>query len=297
MQESILQYFQNIATPFLDSFFTYSTMLGEQYFIILIITLVYWNISKKNGFILTYTFVISTIVNVFLKNIFHTERPYQKLDNIEGKRVHTGTGYSFPSGHTQGATTVFVTLALFFKRNIYMIIAVSLSILVAISRVYLGVHWPIDVLGGVVFGIAISILLYWYLNKIYDNKKLFYKVIVGLIIIAYLFFFVLMIINSAYFNGELKITDTLKILGVATGAVVGFILQEEKFAFKVENSVGLKTIRYIFGVFMTIVFMLGLKYIFPEAKIFSWIRYIVIGFWISAGLPYIGLKMKLFKKE
>jgi len=297
MQESILQYFQNIATPFLDSFFTYATMLGEQYFIILIITLVYWNISKKNGFILTFTFVISTIVNVFLKNIFHTERPYQKLDNIEGKRVHTGTGYSFPSGHTQGATTLFVTLSLLLKKNIYMIIAILISVLVAVSRVYLGVHWPIDVVGGLVFGIAISILLYWYLSKIYDNKKLFYKVIVVSIIIAYLFFFILMIINSAYFNGELKITDTLKILGVATGAVTGFILQEEKFAFKVENSVGLKTIRYIFGVFMTIVFMIGLKYIFPEAKIFSWIRYIIVGFWISAGLPYIGLKMKLFEKE
>ncbi len=297
MQESILQYFQNIATPFLDSFFTYATMLGEQYFIILIITLVYWNISKKNGFILTFTFVISTIVNVFLKNIFHTERPYQKLDNIEGKRVHTGTGYSFPSGHTQGATTLFVTLSLLLKKNVYMIIAILLSVLVSVSRVYLGVHWPIDVVGGLVFGIAISILLYWYLSKIYDNKKLFYKVIVVSIIIAYLFFFILMIINSAYFNGELKITDTLKILGVATGAVTGFILQEEKFAFKVENSVALKTIRYIFGVFMTIVFMIGLKYIFPEAKIFSWIRYIIVGFWISAGLPYIGLKMKLFEKE
>ena len=117
MQETILSYFQGISTPFLDVFFSLATMLGEQYVIIAVVTLVYWNISKKEGFLLTYMFLISTLVNSLLKIAFHTPRPFQVLDNIGGKRLQTATGYSFPSGHTQGATSMFTTLALILKKS------------------------------------------------------------------------------------------------------------------------------------------------------------------------------------
>jgi hypothetical protein len=77
MQESILRFFQSIQSPALDKFFTYVTMLGEQYFIILIVAWMYWNYSKKEGFILTFLFIISSMLNIVMKAIVNTQRPFQ----------------------------------------------------------------------------------------------------------------------------------------------------------------------------------------------------------------------------
>ncbi len=72
MQETILYFFKSIATPFWDNFFTYVTMLGEQYFIILVIAWIFWNYSKKDGLFLSFIFIFSSLVNSLLKDIVRT---------------------------------------------------------------------------------------------------------------------------------------------------------------------------------------------------------------------------------
>ena len=295
MQETILHYFQSISNPFLDGFFSFTIMLGEQYVIIAVITWVYWNISKKEGFILTYLFLISTLVNSLLKVAFHTQRPFQALEEIAGKRVHTATGYSFPSGHTQGATTLFTTLALMIKKSWFWVIAMTLSVLVAVSRVYLGVHWPVDVLFGLIFGLLIPLFLYSFLSKIFENKENFNKILYLTLILIYFFAIVLLILNHFVLENPLDYSGYFKLVGVATGAILGFLFEESKYPYEIEASLSIKFLRYIIGISTTIGIMLGFKVLFPEGELFDYIRYLLVGVWISGLYPIVGYKLGIFR--
>lgn len=297
MQESILRFFQSIQSPALDTFFTYVTMLGEQYFIILIVAWIYWNHSKKEGFILTFLFIVSNMVNTLMKAIFHTQRPFQKLDNFEAQRVHTAEGHSFPSGHTQASSTLFFSLIMIFKNRTFAIIAVFLALLVATSRMYLGVHWPIDVIGGLFFAAILVFLLYNYLYRLYDEQKKFFRLITLVLIIFAVIVLVMMTLNEFYLTEKIDLKNYFRLLGVSVGAVMGFIFEEKKYPFSVKAQRPLKWIRFVLGMAGTIGLLVGLKYVLPDNFLGVLIRYFLVGAWISGIYPILGQMLKLFKKQ
>jgi membrane-associated phospholipid phosphatase len=294
MQESILLYFQELGNPVLDFIFELITMLGEKNILIGVIAWIYWNMDKKKGFILSYTLLFSLVVNTVLKISFHRQRPFEVIPEIAGKRVQTATGYSFPSGHTQGATTFYLTLALLFKKWWIYAAAVIISLLVAVSRLYLGVHWPVDVIASLIVGSVLSILLYQILNKIYKTVKLRERLIIISALASFMVLVGFIFINRIYFNGSLLTTDLVKTVGVFSGAALGFILEERFIPFSITGSILKKLLRFIAGIGGSLLLLSGLKLIFPDLDLFHFIRYSLVGLWVTWLFPYIGLKTGLF---
>lgn len=297
LQAPVLYFFQDVASPFLDTFFQIITMLGEEYFYILIVALFYWNISQKNGMLLGLIFIYSTVINVALKMIVMSPRPFEVLPDIHGKRLHTAGGYSFPSGHSQGSASFFTGLALVLKRPWFTWFALLLMILVALSRVYLRVHWPVDVIGGLFLGVAVGIAIWKIFQSVWDSlaKRVLYLVLLqGFAIVLW---FVFVLLESQGIVRSEKMGDLFKITGTGMGAVAGYLLQIHFSSFSTEGSRSLKIIRYLVGIIGALAILLGLKALFPYTNYFNLIRYLILGLWLTFLYPWLGMKFYLFKSE
>ncbi len=298
IQEQILLFFQEIATPFIDRAAENITMFGEQYFFIVVIAWLYWNISKREGFKLASAVIFSAIVNDILKIAFHTLRPFEKLDYIEGKRLSTATGYSFPSGHTQGATAFFITLAQIVRQKWFSIIAIIMLLLVGLSRLYLGVHWPVDVIGGIVLGVFLSYFFCHIIDSCYDDHVKLRRIFFRLQSVVILITIALLIIDFFVLKGSMKIEGLFKVSGLSAGLIYGFFIEARYINFSpTDAGFLLKVLRFVIGIAVCIGLMVGFKAFFPKHYLFDFLRYCIIAVWVTFLWPAVGIFLHLFNKE
>jgi len=157
MQVEILKAIQSIHNPFFDMLFISITYLGSEFFYFVFIPYFYWNVDKRFGLKLSIMFLISVYLNTAIKELTSINRPIG-YPGIRSLALSTAGGYSFPSGHAQHSTVVWGIVASRFRSVKWYVIAGIFIVSVSFSRLYLGVHWPLDVIGGIVVGFALVYL-------------------------------------------------------------------------------------------------------------------------------------------
>ena len=273
MELEILRHIQSIANPFFDFLFQLITIFGEQIVLISIISIIYWALDKKFGEYIAYSVLTSVLLNNAIKDIFKMTRPRGE-EGIRTLREQTATGYSFPSGHTQSASSFYGAMAIYLKNRAMYIIATVMIILIGFSRLYLGVHYPKDVIVGGMLGVLTSLICYKLYNRV-ENKMLLYVVTFAIFIPALTF------AHSA---------DFIKGMGTYLGFIIGIYIEKRYVNFSTEGNTGNKIIRVLLGIVILLVLQLGLKVILPSGIIFSFIRYSLIS------LIGIGVYPMIFKK-
>ena len=143
------------SNPFLDTLFFLVTYVGSSVFWIAMVILFWMENKKKVSVYLLMVFVIDSVTSFLLKIAFFRPRPYDVLP-ISILGLDTDLGPSFPSGHSQRAFSGAMIIGSFYKK--YRIPLFLLAILVAVSRVYLGLHYPLDTLVGAVNGIITGMI-------------------------------------------------------------------------------------------------------------------------------------------
>lgn len=153
----ILQAIQTIQSPLLDRIFGFITNLHHETVYILILPLIYWLYDKRFGRYMFSVFVIGFWSNGVLKEVFRTPRP--DPSQVRVILAETGGGYAFPSGHSQTPLVFWGAIAHHLQRRWFTWFVVVLVFLIGFSRLYIGVHWPLDVIGGWAIGLVVLYLL------------------------------------------------------------------------------------------------------------------------------------------
>ena len=176
-----LQSFMNSVSIAAATFFTY---FGEEMFLIACLGFIYWCYDKEYGKFIGTSIVIGCVANGIVKNFVLRRRPYFDNDSIKClKSVKKGDiydislqGYSFPSGHSQNAVVLYGSLPLYKRNRLTTAIAFILPLLVGLSRIALGVHYPTDVLAGWAIGALILFVTFFAQRKV-KRRWLFHLIV------------------------------------------------------------------------------------------------------------------------
>jgi membrane-associated phospholipid phosphatase len=147
------------ANPFCDAFFRALTDLGNETFYYLAIAVLFWLADRRRAGVLLLLLLLSGYVNTFAKLWAHTPRPDPGLIRVLDFRPYQSGNPAFPSGHAQAAVVFWAYLASWVERGGFSVIAALLVLLISFSRLYLGVHFPIDIVGGALIGAALMLIL------------------------------------------------------------------------------------------------------------------------------------------
>ena len=169
MEFEILYALQKMHTPWLDKVMVFITKLGDEgiFWLILAAFLLLFKKTRKCGLSIMISMAVCYLLgNMFLKNVIARPRPCS-MDSSIALLIPTPGEFSFPSGHTLHGFTAATAIFLYFKKP--GIAALILAALIAFSRMYLFVHFPTDILAGMILGIGVAILVYKVIMK--RNQK------------------------------------------------------------------------------------------------------------------------------
>lgn len=160
MEFQILYALQELHTPWLNQFMVFVTKLGDEgiFWLGLAVILLLFKKTRKCGLTIVVSMALCYLLgNMFLKNLIARPRPCS-LDSSVALLIPTPGEYSFPSGHTLHGFTAATAIFLHFKKP--GVAALILASLIAFSRMYLFVHFPTDILAGMLLGTGVAVLVY-----------------------------------------------------------------------------------------------------------------------------------------
>ncbi|MBE0410066.1 MAG: phosphatase PAP2 family protein [Anaerolineales bacterium] len=286
------------------------SFIGDEEFFLLVLPLIYWSVHSALGLRIGFMLLLSNGVNGIFKLVFSTPRPF--FYSTEVQPLTFETSFGIPSGHAQNAAAVWGVVAAFFNKTWGWILLVSLIILIGLSRLSLGVHFPIDVLAGWAVGFALLWLvirlekpvLSW-LKNLPLTMRLITAFLASLIIIFFGLFArslaideipATWIANAAQAFPDEAPINPLRLDGIFTsagtlfGLASGAILLQAYSGFEVSGPWWKRLARYPIGMIGVILLYFGLSEVFPRgddtlAYSLRYLRYFLVGIWVAAGAP------------
>ncbi len=262
-------------------FFQAVTLLGSEGFFLGLFSVIYWSIHKMLGFWGLVIMPLSIFVTSEIpKDMIRLPRP-----DVRGVTVPT---YTFPSGHTSGAVCMWGFLSIMLKNSRFWVFSLTVIILVGLSRVMLGYHFPGDILGGIVAGIiflAVFFSLGTRLDEYHKRKG-----------ISLPFLFILALAGPMALS-LLPVVYAPNLMGYLAGASLGHLVERRKVNYHTDGSMREHVFRALLGLAVIILIIPGLEMFIsprlPQLQLLTFARYALATFWVTFLAPLVFIKIGL----
>ena len=263
-----LRLLESMRTGIGDFFFATVTHMGEEVFFLGIAILFYWCISKRQGYYILVTGVVGSVINQWLKIVCRIPRPWIIDPDFKpvGDAVAEATGYSFPSGHTQNIAGTFGCIGRYNKQRWLKILSVVIILLVAFSRMYLGVHTPLDVTVSLGVAAALVFAFHFVFRTEESTNKYMLPVMIGSVIFSIAFIiYVFLLPESSFADGAdlANLLSAKKNAATLTGCLVGLglVYPLDRFVIKFDTKGRwyAQLIKFAVGIGIVLAIKSGLK--------------------------------------
>lgn len=261
----ILYALEKIRTPFWNGVMSAVTQLGGEVIFIVAAVVVFWCVSKWEGYYLMTVAFCGTVLNQFLKLICRVPRPWVRDPNftiVESARAEA-TGYSFPSGHTQNAIGLFGGMARWGGRRWVRIGLTALALVIAFSRMYLGVHTPADVGVSLVLAAALVLGLYPLMRRAQEKPRYMGYVLAAMLVVSGAF---VVFVETCGFPADMDaenlasgIGNAWKMLGAVAGMTLAWLLDRRYIHFETQAVWWVQVIKVAVGMALLLAIKSGLK--------------------------------------
>ncbi len=312
---SLIQFIQTLS-PALDGVMKGFTFLGTVEFYLIFIPFIYWAVDRRIGVRTLLILIYTDFIASSFKLLFHEPRPYWVGDV---KALSAETSYGIPSSHSSDSLAVGGYLLKQVKQSWIRWLIGLVIFFIAFSRLYLGVHFPQDVLFGWLIGFSVLwAIAKWEttLRNWLDSKSLSTQIALGFVdsILMVLIGFIIRFIIAgtpdpaewSSFSTEARtVNQFITLAGAAFGTFTGYALMRKYASFNAKGDWTKRGIRYLLGIVGLLVLYFGLDLAFaaiaPDAStlgyILRYIRYSLATFWATFLAPWVFLKTKLAEAE
>lgn len=305
---SLLYLLERIRTPFLDTVMQFFTYFGEETLFLVLALTVFWCIDKREGYYLLFVGFFGTILNQFLKLYYRIPRPWVKDPDftvVQSARAGA-TGYSFPSGHTQNVVGTLGGIARWHKHAVLRIVCIGIALLCAFSRMYLGVHTPLDVGVSLLIATVLVFVFYPLVRWATEEPKRMYVFLGVMVAVAAAY---VCYANLADFPADMDVSNLnegrkngFSLLGALLGFCLAYPLERKYVRFEEKAVWWVQIIKVAGGLALLLGIKEGLKSALRAAGLngLGWnaVRYFAVVLFAAAVWPLcFRLLQKLSPKE
>ena len=271
-----LRLLESIRIPALNVFFSGITYCGDEIAFMVAAFALFWCVNKRTGYYAFLVGLFGTVGNQCLKIACRIPRPWVRDPDftiVESARSGAG-GYSFPSGHTQNAVGTLGGIARWHKSRALRIVCIVLAALTAFSRMYLGVHTPLDVSVAAVTAVVLIFVIYPIVRSAAEDPKKM-AVLLGVMTVVALAYVIYA--NFARFPADVDPDNLFEgrknscsLLGALLGFCVGYTLERKYIRFETKAVWWAQVLKVLGGAALLLAVKQGLKLLFAAVG-FTWI--------------------------
>ncbi len=279
----VILWLQGQFSPQLDGLANALSWLGTTEFFLVMAAWLYWCVERRTGARAMLLLYLSHISNAFAKYSLDQPRPFTYDSRVKALQELHDPG--LPSGHAQHSLVFWGVLWYTWRTPLLLALSIGLPLLIGLTRIYQGVHFPTDVLGGYLLGAG---MLWAYLTL----EKLLMPILqrwdAGLQSLASLLVAWLLTFSLPAHNLDLS--------GSLLGVLLGLIVERRALRFSVAGSWLQKGMRLGLGLGVTLS-LRALLSTLPSTPLLAFLGYVLIGCWVTAGAPWLFLRLKWAWRE